>query len=228
VTHLSSRTPALSHLPISRSSTPSRTRRFIWTRRTGGAWYVPARRSDSRPSLSPHFVAFVWRYHPCALFAPSGRNARPWAPGSWYSGSRAGHVSGDGRGSQVPQRPSEFGCLEPPVGVWQPPETVGVWQPLAKSWVSGNANGGCLATPTRSRNSRSGSVRRIRVRASWTSSTRSSGSSEWQPRRAEAGSERTTSQNNGRRRHCYHIPGINLYRTLAAYSLYPTSSACNV
>ena len=23
-------------------------------------------RSDSRPSLSPHFVAFAWRYHPCA------------------------------------------------------------------------------------------------------------------------------------------------------------------
>jgi hypothetical protein len=31
------------------------------------------RRSDSRPSISPHFVAFVWRYHPCASFAPSGR-----------------------------------------------------------------------------------------------------------------------------------------------------------
>ena len=63
------------------------------------------KRSDSHPSISPHFVAFVWRYHPCVLFAPSdptqGRG-----PGSWYSGSRAGHVSGDGRGSQVPERPS--------------------------------------------------------------------------------------------------------------------------
>ena len=39
------------------------------------------RRSDSRPSLSPHFVAFAWRYHPCVLFAPSGRDARPWARG---------------------------------------------------------------------------------------------------------------------------------------------------
>jgi hypothetical protein len=64
------------------------------------------RHSDSRPSISPHFVAFAWRYHPCALFAPSGRDARPWAPGSWYSGSRAGDVSGDGRGSQVSGDPS--------------------------------------------------------------------------------------------------------------------------
>ena len=46
-------------------------------------------RSDPRPSLSPCFV-IARRYHPCALFAPSGRDARPWAPGSWYSGSRAG------------------------------------------------------------------------------------------------------------------------------------------
>ena len=63
------------------------------------------KRSDSRPPTSPHFVAFAWRYHPCVLFAPSdptqGRG-----PGSWYSGSRAGHVSGDGRVSQVPEPPS--------------------------------------------------------------------------------------------------------------------------
>jgi hypothetical protein len=47
----------------------------------------------------------AWRYHPCVLFAPSdptqGRG-----PGSWYSGSRAGNVSGDGWGSQVPEQPS--------------------------------------------------------------------------------------------------------------------------
>jgi len=61
--------------------------------------------SDSLPSLSPRFVAFAWRYHPCALFAPVGRDARPWAPGSWCSGSRAGIVGGDGRASQVPGRP---------------------------------------------------------------------------------------------------------------------------
>ena len=31
------------------------------------------RRSDSRPPLPPHFVAFAWRYHACACrFAPSG------------------------------------------------------------------------------------------------------------------------------------------------------------
>jgi hypothetical protein len=29
--------------------------------------------SDSLPFLSPPFVAFGWRYHPCAVFAPSGR-----------------------------------------------------------------------------------------------------------------------------------------------------------
>ena len=38
-------------------------------------------RSDSLPPLSPHFVAFVWRYHPCVRFAPSDRNARPGARG---------------------------------------------------------------------------------------------------------------------------------------------------
>ena len=40
------------------------------------------KRSGSRPPISPHFVAFAWRYHPCVLFAPSdpmqGRG-----PGSW-------------------------------------------------------------------------------------------------------------------------------------------------
>ena len=29
------------------------------------------KRSDSGPPISPHFVAFAWRYHPCVLFAPS-------------------------------------------------------------------------------------------------------------------------------------------------------------
>jgi hypothetical protein len=64
------------------------------------------RRSDSRPSRSPHWVAFAWRDHPCVRFAPSGRDARPWARGDWCSGSRAGIVSGDGRVSQVPRDPS--------------------------------------------------------------------------------------------------------------------------
>src|SRR3954451_21297447 len=63
------------------------------------------RRSEPLPSLSPRFVAFAWRYHPCAWFAPIGRGARPWAPGSWCSGSRAGIVGGNGRVSQVPGRP---------------------------------------------------------------------------------------------------------------------------
>src|SRR6185437_10640443 len=38
-------------------------------------------RSDSRPLFSPRFVAFTWRYHPCARFAPTGRDARPGARG---------------------------------------------------------------------------------------------------------------------------------------------------
>ncbi len=62
--------------------------------------------SESLPPVSPRFVAFAWRYHPRDWFAPSGRDAQPWAPGSWCSGSRAGIVGGDGRVSQVPGRPS--------------------------------------------------------------------------------------------------------------------------
>ena len=61
--------------------------------------------SDSLPPVSPRFVAFAWRYHPRAWFAPSGRDAQPWAPGSWCSGSRAGNVGGGGRVSQVPGQP---------------------------------------------------------------------------------------------------------------------------
>jgi hypothetical protein len=38
-------------------------------------------------------------------FAPSDRDARSWAPGSWYSGSRAGSFRGGGRVSQVPGQP---------------------------------------------------------------------------------------------------------------------------
>jgi hypothetical protein len=63
------------------------------------------RRSDPLPPVSPCFVAFAWRYHRCVLFAPSGRDVRPWAPGSCSSGSRAGNVGGDGRVSQVPGQP---------------------------------------------------------------------------------------------------------------------------
>jgi hypothetical protein len=63
------------------------------------------KRCDSLPFISPHFVSFVWRYHPCVLFTPSdpmlGRG-----PGSCYAGSRPGHVSGDGWVSQVAERPS--------------------------------------------------------------------------------------------------------------------------
>ena len=63
-------------------------------------WDAP---TPVRPSRRASF--FAWRYHPCVRFAPSGRDARPWAPGSWYSGSRAGNVGGDERVSQVPGNP---------------------------------------------------------------------------------------------------------------------------
>ena len=33
-------------------------------------------RSDSLPSVSPHFVAFAWRYHPCVLFVPAAGTER--------------------------------------------------------------------------------------------------------------------------------------------------------
>ena len=44
-------------------------------------------RSDSRPSLSPHFVAFAWRYHPCVgPLLPATADARSRASGLWCSG----------------------------------------------------------------------------------------------------------------------------------------------
>ena len=57
----------------------------------------PSRRT-SLPSLGDTTVASLIRSH------RPGRG--PWAPGSWYSGSRAGNVGGNGRVSQVPERPS--------------------------------------------------------------------------------------------------------------------------
>ena len=63
-------------------------------------------RSDSLPPVSPHFVAFVWRYHPCALIRSHRPGRAAGGTGSWYSGSRAGNVGGNGRVSQVPERPS--------------------------------------------------------------------------------------------------------------------------
>ena len=62
--------------------------------------------SDSLPPISPGFVAFTEAIPPCASwFAPSDRDARSRASGSWSSGSRAGNDGGNGRVSQVPGQP---------------------------------------------------------------------------------------------------------------------------
>jgi len=64
-------------------------------------------RSDSRPPVSPPFVAFGWRYRrhvPCS--SPPARD-RGWGSSwSWSAGSPAGSYDGGGRVSQVPERPS--------------------------------------------------------------------------------------------------------------------------
>ena len=44
-------------------------------------FHTTIRLSDSLPLVSPHFVAFVSAIHPCARFAPTGRDARPGARG---------------------------------------------------------------------------------------------------------------------------------------------------
>jgi len=64
------------------------------------------RRSDSLPSVSPHFVSFAWRYHSLRpLFVPSGPGHgavdHP-GVGSRVSSRR---VDGGGRVSQVPGEP---------------------------------------------------------------------------------------------------------------------------
>ena len=46
---------------------------------------LPLRRAGSQA------VENLGHFARCVLFAPSGRNVRPWAPGSCYSGSRAGN-----------------------------------------------------------------------------------------------------------------------------------------
>jgi len=64
-------------------------------------------RSDSLPPLSPHFVAFVWRYR---RFVPSSSppaRDQSWGSSwSWSAGSPTGSHDGGGRVSQVPERPS--------------------------------------------------------------------------------------------------------------------------
>ena len=78
-----------------------------------------ARETDSRPSLSPRFVAFASRYHRCVgCLLPATADAQSWAPGICYSGSRTGNIGGEGRVSQVPRDPScAFAMFSDPGGI---------------------------------------------------------------------------------------------------------------
>ena len=62
--------------------------------------------SDSLPSISPHFVSFVWRYHRFVLgSSPLARTEAVDQPGVRKPGSQAGSHDGDGKVSQVPVKP---------------------------------------------------------------------------------------------------------------------------
>jgi len=64
-------------------------------------------RSDSLPPIWPNFVAFVWRYHrfvPCS--SPPARDGICGSTWSWWAVSPAALLDGNGRVSQVPERPS--------------------------------------------------------------------------------------------------------------------------
>ena len=65
------------------------------------------RRCDSLTPISPHFVAFVWRYHrgvPCS--SPPAQDLAGDQPGVDKPVAPAGSNDGDGRASQVPGEPS--------------------------------------------------------------------------------------------------------------------------
>ena len=62
---------------------------------------------DSLSPVSPHFVAFAWRYHrfvPCS--SPSAQDLAVDQPGVGKPVAPAGSDDGDGRVSQVPGDPS--------------------------------------------------------------------------------------------------------------------------
>ena len=63
-------------------------------------------RSDSLPLISPHFVAFAWRYHRSSPVRPTSSGQSCGSTWSWSPGLQAGSHDGDGRVSQVPERPS--------------------------------------------------------------------------------------------------------------------------
>lgn len=63
--------------------------------------------SDIRPPLSPHFVAFAWRYHPVRLYSSlpwTRRRPRAWGFRVWQPPATM-FRSGNDRTSQVPGEP---------------------------------------------------------------------------------------------------------------------------
>src|SRR4051794_13436770 len=69
---------------------------------------APTKCSDSLSPLSPRFVSFAWRYHPCVpCSSPTAPDAGPWiVPELVIRLSHPASKSGDGRVSQVPGEPS--------------------------------------------------------------------------------------------------------------------------
>ena len=64
-------------------------------------------RCDSLTSISPHFVAFAWRYHRCVpRSSPSAQDTEPRIDLELVSRVSGRHRDGDGRVSQVPGEPS--------------------------------------------------------------------------------------------------------------------------
>ena len=70
-------------------------------------FHTTMRRCDSLTSFSPHFVAFVWRYHRCVpRSSPSARDTGPRIDLELVSRVSGRLLDGDGRASQVPGDPS--------------------------------------------------------------------------------------------------------------------------
>ena len=63
------------------------------------------RDSDSPPSIPPHFVSFVWRYHGCATFRSFAEMAHPCEAGAFLYRSPPVISHGDDWASQVPGVP---------------------------------------------------------------------------------------------------------------------------
>ena len=70
-------------------------------------FHATMRCCDSLTSVSPHFVAFAWRYHRCVPYSsPTAQDTEPWINPELVSRVSSRHFDGDGRVSQVPGDPS--------------------------------------------------------------------------------------------------------------------------